>query len=128
MTARILSADVARVVCGIWPVTLDELRGRVRQRRVAEARHAAMWLCCRYGNRSTTVLGRYFRRDHTTVLHGIRAVECGHWDRSPAFRGRLMAAEACVALLRPAHGPDFTFGWPMRMPAAAKFQSFEVLK
>jgi len=126
--ARILNRDIARVVCAFWPVSMAELQGPERTKRIAQARHAAMWLGYRYTNRSTTVLGRYYRRDHATVLHGIRAVESGHWDRVPGFRERLRSAEGCVALLRPVHGPDCTISWPAPVPVAASFPNLQALR
>jgi len=127
MTRRILSIDVARVVCSVWPVTMDELRGPLTHRRIAEARHAAYWLASRATGRSMPVLGRAFRRDHTTIWHGIRAVDSGRWDQVPGFRDRLIKAEGLVALLKPVHGPDVTEGWPNPVSVAATFQSVEVL-
>lgn len=123
---RILNRDVARIVCGLWPVTLTELQSRGRTKRVAEARQVAFWLGVRCGGQSRAAVGRFYDRDHTSVMHGLRAVEARRAG-DVEFARRLALAVACVAVLRPRHGPDYAIGWAMPVAAAARFQTLEVL-
>lgn len=66
--------EILRQVATNYGVTPGELTGRETRRAVSNARHAAYfevkrlrpWL-------SLPALGRIFGRDHTTILHGIRA-------------------------------------------------------
>lgn len=62
-------------VCRVAEVSLDDLRGAGRTRRLAHARQAAMWLARQTTDASLPEIGRFFHRDHTTVIHAIRAVE-----------------------------------------------------
>jgi len=53
--------------------TLEELLGPRRNRTLAKARHVAMLLARQQGL-SYPELGRAFRRDHSTVISGVRSV------------------------------------------------------
>lgn len=67
--------EICNDVCIAHDVTLDELKGRSMIRAVAWPRQDAMRLLALAGY-SQQEIGRYLgRRDHTTVLHGIRASE-----------------------------------------------------
>ena len=55
-------------------VPVEFILGRGRGKFVVRARHEAMALCYEFGY-STIDLGRYFKRDHTTILHAIRKKE-----------------------------------------------------
>lgn len=60
-------------------ISVKELRGRSRVRHIAHVRQAVFLEA--YSERrsngckaySLPMIGRYFGRDHTTILHGIRA-------------------------------------------------------
>lgn len=66
-------------------ISVDVLKGRARDYPTARARHAAMAECHSLGLWSLSVIGRFFGgRDHTTVLHGVRA----HAARLQAEQGR----------------------------------------
>jgi chromosomal replication initiator protein len=67
--------EVCNDVCLTHDVTIEELRGDARARAVSWPRQDAMRLLAAAGY-SLQEIGRYLgRRDHTTVLHGIRASE-----------------------------------------------------
>lgn len=63
---------IARAVCAEWGVTLAELLSPRRDAGLVEARHAAWYLARHLNQASLPAIGRTFRRDHTTVLTGIR--------------------------------------------------------
>jgi hypothetical protein len=55
--------------------TLKELRGSSRSSPLVRAR----WECfarCRAEGYSMPAIGKFFNRDHTTVLHGLRMLGC----------------------------------------------------
>lgn len=57
-----------------YGLTVAELKGQGRSPRLAHPRHEAMHEMYAVGLWSTTVVGKFLGgRDHTTVLHGIRA-------------------------------------------------------
>lgn len=42
-----------------------------RSRPVARIRHEAYWICRIQGRRSLPEIGRFFHKDHSTVMHGV---------------------------------------------------------
>jgi chromosomal replication initiator protein len=56
-------------------VTSAELRGRSRKASYAGPRHLAMYRAKHEAKASLRKIARVFGRDHTSVLHGIRAAE-----------------------------------------------------
>jgi chromosomal replication initiator protein len=65
---------------------------------IFRARAIAMWLAARYSGQASAVIGRHMGgRDHTTVLHAVRAVEklC---LADPAFARRVAALDRQIAL------------------------------
>lgn len=54
-----------------WTITLDDLRGLRINRAIAAPRGAAMWLAREIlgDGASFPAIGRYFGRDHSTVIH-----------------------------------------------------------
>lgn len=69
--------DVVRVVCAVWNVTHGELVGPGRRRSIAWPRQAAFWLARHHCQAlSYPQIARHFgKRDHTTIMHGLRVVE-----------------------------------------------------
>lgn len=62
-------------------IPVEAIMGRSTLREIAHARHEAMWVCWNVflsdGRRRWSLprIGRFFGRDHTTVLFGVRAHE-----------------------------------------------------
>jgi chromosomal replication initiation ATPase DnaA len=68
-------ASVAYRVASLYGLTVDDLRGRARERNIAHPRQHFMH-GARDAGHSLPAIGRYLGgRDHTTVLHGARAHE-----------------------------------------------------
>lgn len=56
-------------------VTEREIRSRERgDKLTSQARQAAMWQAHQHGL-SYPVIGRFFRRNHTTVMHAVKAAQ-----------------------------------------------------
>ena len=68
---RSFMASVAREVAEKHRLTLDDLRGPSRKRPVAWARQEFMCEALGLG-RSTTAVGRFLNRHHSTVIFGAR--------------------------------------------------------
>lgn len=71
--------SIAEGVAEAYGISLDDLRSPSRLRRISHPRQEAMYLMRqvlwpdgtpRY---STTHIGQFFNRDHTTAIFGIRA-------------------------------------------------------
>lgn len=64
-------ARAAELVGGLQP---GELQGRESCREVVTVRQAVMWLATKRQGASAAGTARFLRRDHTTVIYGIRCV------------------------------------------------------
>lgn len=60
-----------------------------RAYHIAEARHIFHWFARNYTARSYPEIGRFCRRDHATIIHGVKKVE--------ASKARLWPKLAAVA-------------------------------
>jgi chromosomal replication initiator protein len=76
--ARAASPSLGQIqgaVCAVCGLSREELLSTRRSARVAHARQLAMYLARELTPLSLTEIARGFDRDHTTVLHALRAVE-----------------------------------------------------
>lgn len=55
-------------------LTVEELKSKNKQKRIAEARQVCMYLIREMTDLSLPKIGEIFNRDHTTVLHGWRTI------------------------------------------------------
>lgn len=70
-----LVAFIQKMVAAYYHVTPEEMLSDRRSRTIAYPRQVAMYLSREMTTKSLPAIGRCFGRDHTTVLHGIAAVE-----------------------------------------------------
>lgn len=56
-------------------LSVSEIMSERRYRYLVRARQEAMWRMVRAGKWSFPQIGRFFRRDHATVIWGVRAHE-----------------------------------------------------
>lgn len=61
--------------CRHWQISLEELRGDGRGRHIMPARVAVAYVLHYRDSVSMSRIGELMRRDHTTILHGLRMVE-----------------------------------------------------
>jgi chromosomal replication initiator protein len=73
-TAPTLEA-IQEAVCAVHGVSREELLSARRSAKVAHARQLAMYLARELTPLSLSEIARRFDRDHTTVLHAMRAVD-----------------------------------------------------
>lgn len=60
---------ILEIVADHFELTVDELLGPGRARRVSGPRQIAMFLACEYSGLSVTAVATTFKRDHSTVMH-----------------------------------------------------------
>ena len=73
---KITIEEIQRKVAEHYNIRLSELVGPKRLRIFARPRQVAMYLCKQLTSRSLPEIGRHFgKRDHTTVMHGVRRIE-----------------------------------------------------
>ena len=66
--------QIQDTVCAVHAISREELLSPRRSPRIAQARQLAMYLARELTGMSLSEIARAFDRDHTTVLHAIRAV------------------------------------------------------
>jgi chromosomal replication initiator protein len=69
-----MTRSIIRAVAAHYGMTVETLLSPWRKAPVALARHVAMYLCRKLTDESLPTLGRAFRRDHTSVLHGVQRI------------------------------------------------------
>lgn len=67
--------DVQKAVARHYGLRTTELVSSDRERLFAHPRQVAMYLARELSGHSLPVIGHWFHRHHTTVIHGIRSVE-----------------------------------------------------
>lgn len=66
-------ADLARTIAAEHGVTVDDMKGDYRRRRYSHARQHFMFVARESGWWSYPQIAHFIRRDHTTVIFGVRA-------------------------------------------------------
>lgn len=64
--------SLVRAICETFIIEQDLLLGKRRIGFVMAGRHALYYLGYRNTAHTTTTLGNYLDRDHTTILHGLK--------------------------------------------------------
>ena len=62
-------------VCKFYSIEESVLRGTLKNKGTAEARHVAVYLIRQLTNLSTPDIGKEFNRDHTTILYSTEKIE-----------------------------------------------------
>ena len=68
-------ADIVRIVSAVCDVHRELLTSEKRQPKYVRARFMIYWLVRKFIGASLPQIGRILRRDHSSVLHGIKCVE-----------------------------------------------------
>lgn len=79
-------SQIQELVCRTYGISRTELVGG--RRRTIEPRQVAMWLAREMTPQSLPVIGRSFRRDHTTVMYAVEQIDARR-RADPAFALRL---------------------------------------
>jgi len=66
---------IVQVTAARYGITRDQLKGKRRTNSVALPRQIAMYLMRRQTTLSLSEIGRFFDRDHTTVIHACSKIE-----------------------------------------------------
>lgn len=66
---------IANEAAMFYDIPLDEMLGPSRHKRLAHARQLAMLLTRIHTRHSLEEIGKFFHRDHTTVIHACKAAE-----------------------------------------------------
>jgi|UniRef100_A0A7C5ALP5 chromosomal replication initiator protein len=75
ITPRLTVSHIQQVVCDFYQVSLRELLGRGRQKKLVRARQMGLYFSRLYTQKSVVELGRLFKRSHAAVLHALQTLE-----------------------------------------------------
>jgi chromosomal replication initiator protein len=81
-------SDICRAVAREFALPVSALRSRRRSHALVLPRQCAMWLCRVLCHASYPQIGRYFARQHSSVIHAVRLFET-RLENDPALRHRL---------------------------------------
>lgn len=71
-----ISVDkIMEIVANYYDLTVLDIRGKNRTQSIAIARQIAMYLSTQYTRLSTTQIGKYFNRKHTTILYAAKTIK-----------------------------------------------------
>lgn len=73
--SRVTMSAIAHLTAAVFQVHARDLYGESRKKHVVIARWAAMTLCLRLLNNSRVRIGVHFRKDHSTVIHGLHGLQ-----------------------------------------------------
>jgi chromosomal replication initiator protein len=65
---------VIKVVCDYFNITDDEIKQVCRRREVVYKRQLAMFLLATFTNETYVDIGKFFYKDHTTVIHAKKLI------------------------------------------------------
>lgn len=66
------SAIIIAAICEIYGITYADLKEQKRHRNIVDARHTFCYLMWKYTRNSTSQIGEYINRDHSTVINSIK--------------------------------------------------------
>lgn len=90
--SNIRVSDIQKTVAAFYKIQVSELLCPRRSDGLVRPRQVAMFLSKILTQRSMPELGRYFHRDPTTVLHGVRSIEAKR-AANPDFADELQRLE-----------------------------------
>ena len=66
---------IMEIVANYYDLTVLDIRGNKRPKSIAIARQIAMYLSTQYTRLSTTQIGKYFNKEHATILHAAKTIK-----------------------------------------------------
>jgi chromosomal replication initiator protein len=72
---RLNTPDIQKIVGDYYGVSLPDLLGRSRQKRLVRARQMALYFCRIYTEKTMMELGRLFQRSHASVVHALQTLD-----------------------------------------------------
>jgi chromosomal replication initiator protein len=72
---RLNTPAIQKIVSDYYGVSLPDLLGRSRQKRLVRARQMALYFCRIYTEKTMVELGRLFQRSHASVVHALQTLD-----------------------------------------------------
>lgn len=75
VATRLSIPEIQKIVCDYYGVSLAELVGRSRQKRLVRARQLGFYFARLYTAKTMAELGQLFHRSHASVVHALQTLE-----------------------------------------------------
>ena len=72
---KITPQHIMDVVCEHLNIKPDDIKSKKRNEEIVRPRQIVMYLCNKYTDCSSTKIGDFLGKDHSTVLHGVQKLE-----------------------------------------------------
>lgn len=66
---------IMEIVANYYDLTVLDIRGKKRTQSITIARQIAMYLSTQYTRLSTTQIGKYFNKEHATILYAAKTIK-----------------------------------------------------
>ena len=76
---KIKMKELLIVVAAHYDVPPSEIIGRSKRARYTKPRQAFCWLCRLKLEKTYPEIGRFLKRDHTTIIHAVRKCRQEKW-------------------------------------------------
>jgi chromosomal replication initiator protein len=73
---KVTAGTIVTIVSVHTGVSINDMLTRTRKRKVSDARQMTWYFIKKYTGQPFAHIGELFGRDHATVYHGIKAVNC----------------------------------------------------
>ncbi|QQS31075.1 MAG: chromosomal replication initiator protein DnaA [Sphingobacteriales bacterium] len=74
VSSEITCEFITKTISEHYRIPMEGIKGNSRKRELVIPRQVAMYLCRTFTNKSLTEIGKFFNRDHTTVMHAVNTV------------------------------------------------------
>ena len=70
-----LASDILKTVSNYYGVSIEDIKGRCRKRKIVKPRQVVMFLLRTKARMVLSDIGEVLNRDHTTVIHSITCIQ-----------------------------------------------------
>jgi chromosomal replication initiator protein len=70
-----LAKDIINTVTNYYGVSIEDIKGKCRKRRIVKPRQVIMFLLRTKARMVLSDIGEVMNRDHTTVIHSITCIQ-----------------------------------------------------
>lgn len=95
ITKTLTQQEVVQIVSDNFGVQYDDILSPHRERAKTEARHTAQTLAYKYCGLSLSNIGKFFGRDHSTIIHARNNVK-NYMEVYPSYRQKFDIIEAQI--------------------------------
>jgi chromosomal replication initiator protein len=85
MTDELMMQNIVNTVFNYFDINCDLASAMIKTNEIAQPRKIAMYFIRKKTKLSTKEIGRFFKRDHSTVIYATQSID-GYIDIDPKFK------------------------------------------